>query len=96
MCMYCSMGDHTFKYDPPWSPSDPITPWPHTVPLPISPAPINPWPLEQLKEYLDLLQKVKELEDKIGCPCDPEKPDYLKLLGDRIKHLEKKLAEAAK
>lgn len=42
MCVYCNMGDHFFKYDPPWRP-DSYPKWPDSVPTPIWPAPVNPW-----------------------------------------------------
>ena len=91
MCTYCNMGDHTFKYDPPWRPNDyPI--WPPQVPAPIQPLPqvYPPWPINRLKEYLDLLKEVKEMEDKLGCPCEPSKADYIGLLEKRLKYLKKK------
>lgn len=91
MCVYCNMGDHTFKYDPPWRPRDyPIIP-PY-VPAPVRPfsPDYEPWPVDQLKEYLKLLQEVKEMEDKLGCPCEPNKANYIKLLEERIKFLKQK------
>ncbi len=36
--------------------------------------------------------RVKELEDKLGCPCEPNKADYLDLLRQRIEELEKRVA----
>lgn len=81
MCIYCMMGDWQFRHDPPWY---------EKVPLPYVPAPvippeqIKPWSLDKLREYRDLLKEVKELEDKLGCPCVPNKADYLKILQDRI------------
>lgn len=77
------IGDHTFRYDPPWNP-----PYPQFVPQPLNPIPIQPWGLERLREYYDLLLKVKELEDKLGCPCEPNKADYLGMLRERIAKLE--------
>ncbi len=83
MCVYCNMGDWQFRYDPPfeWD-GNPL------IPKPINP--VIPWDLEKLKEYEKLLRSIKELEDQIGCPCEPNKADYLKLLADRITALEKK------
>jgi BMFP domain-containing protein YqiC len=52
-----------------------------------------PWSLERLKEFEDLLRRVKELEDRLGCPCEPKEADYLALLRQRIEQLEKKAAE---
>ena len=92
MCLYCNMGDHTFRYDPPW-----VVPqtYPY-VPQPVGPAiPVTPWGLDRLREYHDLLKRVKEMEDKLGCPCEPNKADYLKMFEERIAELEKKLAGQA-
>ena len=83
MCVYCNMGDFQFKFDPPFDP----TPWPQ-IPKPIIPPPYIPWPLEKLKEYYELLKRVKELEDQLGCPCEPNKVDYIKILEDKIKELQ--------
>jgi len=86
MCVYCFIGDHTWKYNPPF----PVSPFDYpTVPQPVVPGPITPWPLEQLKEYLEVLKEVKALEDKLGCPCLPNKADYIKMLKDKIAELEK-------
>ena len=112
MCIYCTMGDHVFRHDPPWDPivwpqpSPPYWPMvPNTkpktkkripAPLPTTPsipAPINhdkkivPWDLQRLIEYRDLLREIKELEDKVGCPCEPNKADYLTLFDNRIKEM---------
>lgn len=89
MCMYCSMGDHTFRYDPPWY-VPPSTPY---VPAPVVPT-VHPWDLERLREYYDLLKGIKELEDKLGCPCEPNKADYLTMFKNRIAELEAKEAAA--
>ena len=84
MCTYCNMGDFTFRYDPPWTPHPPIP----SIPAPM--VPVTPWPLEKLQEYYDLLKEVNEMEDKLGCPCEPNKADYLKLFKDRIDKLKRK------
>ena len=89
MCAYCMIGDHTFRHDPPWDywRKEPL-PNP-LVPKPIiDPDTIKPWTLERLKEYRDLLLQVKELEDKVGCPCEPNKADYLKILKERIEQMQ--------
>ena len=91
MCLYCNMGDFTFKYDPPWTPPQQI---PH-VPSPIGPGPYVDWDIQRLREYHDLLKAVKEMEDKLGCPCEPNKADYLKIIKERIDALEAK-EQAAK
>ncbi len=85
MCLYCMIGDWQFRYNPPWNP-----PYHPQIPLPINPAPVNPWPLDQLVEFHEMLRRVKELEDKLGCPCEPNKADYLTILRERIEALEKK------
>lgn len=87
MCTYCMIGDHFFRYDPPWQPAPPL------VPQPIYPLPhYEPWPVDRLKELHDLLDRVKKLEDALGCPCEPAKADYITLIAERITKLE----EAAK
>ena len=50
---------------------------------------MNPWSLDKLTEFYDLLKRVKELEDRLGCPCEPNKADYLGLLRERIEKLER-------
>lgn len=90
MCVYCMIGDHPFRHDPPWKvPADhPAFPY---IPQPVVPMPAKDWPVERLREYLDLLRQVKALEDQIGCPCEPNKADYIKLFEERIAHLEREL-----
>jgi hypothetical protein len=96
MCVYCMIGDHHFRHNPPWErpvqPS-PLYPWHPLLPLPVDPTlPIIPWDIARLKEFEDLLRRVHELEEKLGCPCEPNKADYLTLLRQRIEALEKKAA----
>lgn len=83
MCTYCMMADHTFKFYPPW----PYTPVPF-VPVPVPTAPATPWPLEQLREYYDLLKRIKAMEDQLGLHCQQAKADYLKMFEERISKLE--------
>lgn len=93
MCAYCSMGDTWFRHDQPWNPQ----PLPQYVPAPVTPAG-EPWNLDKLKDYYDLLKRVKALEDELGCPCEPNKADYLKMFEERIAFLEaesKKRIDAA-
>ena len=88
MCTYCNMGDRFSRWDPPydrWYTQNPLIPSPA-----IPPNQINSWPIEKLKEYLDLLRQVKELEDKLGCPCEPNKADYIQLLEKRLIELKRK------
>lgn len=89
MCSYCMMGDHMFRYDPPFPTPNKL------VPQPLPGITRQDWPVERLREYLDLLREVKAMEDSIGCPCpeEREKPDYVKLFEDRIAELERKLAD---
>ncbi len=84
MCVYCMIGDHAWKFDPPWYPSPPL------VPAPMPQVPQKDWPVERLREYLDLLKQVKALEDQIGCPCEPSKADHIGLFEKRIGALENK------
>jgi hypothetical protein len=91
MCVYCMVGDHQFRYNPPWPNKKPYPTSPY-IPAPLIPADqINPWSVERLKEYLELLKQIKALEDQIGCPCEPNKADYIKLFELRIKALEAKI-----
>lgn len=92
VCVYCNCGDHDFHWNPPWHPND-YPKWPPQVPAPNPLTPIVPWGLERLREYEELLRRIKELEDKLGCPCEPNKADYLGLLRQRIEALEKRAAE---
>jgi len=104
MCVYCYCGDHNFKWDPPWNEPltpTPLYPWHPLIPKPSNPqTPITPWPIDRLKEFEDMLRRIKELEDKLGCPCEPNKADYLTLFKQRIealeKEVEKKNAEGSK
>ena len=93
MCVYCFCGDHTFRHDPPWEKPTfptPMQPWHPLIPPPVNPSkPIIPWDIERLKEYRDLLKQIHELEEKIGCECEPNKADYLTLIQLRIDALQK-------
>jgi BMFP domain-containing protein YqiC len=62
------------------------------IPEPIKePLPYNPWPIELLKEYEELLKRIKALEDQLGCEChEVEKPNYIKLVEERISQLEER------
>ena len=95
MCVYCMVGDFYDRY---W-PINPIpTPQPY-YPAPPQPIIIQPVvipdaeELARLKEMKDILERVKELEDKLGCPCDDPaqrgKPDYIKKIQARLEELEK-------
>ena len=96
MCVYCMVGDFTFPNDPPWKPQDePL--WPPQIPKPaIPPTHIIPWDLDKLEKYLDILKQIKALEDQLGCPCEPNKADYIGLIEKRIELLKKELKGAKK
>lgn len=89
------VGDHTWKHNPPWGTPEVNPNWWKISPVtpPIIPPKLN-WTLEQLQEYYSLLKAIKELEDQVGCPCpeDRDKPDYLKIIAERIAY-EKAVAE---
>lgn len=81
------------RYDPAETDVAPYT-WPPYVPQPVAPMPASvQWDLTALKEYLDLLTRVKDLEDKLGCPCESNKADYLKMFEERIAALEVKVGK---
>jgi hypothetical protein len=87
------IGDFEFRHNPPFVPS----PWPNTLPQPLpQPSTWHPWPLEKLKEFQDLLERVKKLEDQLGCPCEPNKADYIGMLKKRIEDLEKLAGEGSR
>lgn len=72
------------------SPLHPSYPY---LPQPLPNAPTVPWDLDKLREYHDLLKRVKELEERVGCPCEPNKADYLKLFEERIAELERRVGK---
>lgn len=93
MCVYCNMGDHAFRFNPPWR----VTPQEQqqfpTIPQPFYPNQIGwTWGIQQLREYYELLKGVRDLEAQVGCPCEPNKADYIKLFEDRIAKLEREAA----
>ncbi len=93
MCVYCMTGDFQFRHNPPWW-VPPETPF---VPRPLIPQPaITDWDLTKLREYLDLLKRIKAMEDQLGCPCEPNKADYIGMFEQRIAELERIAKERAK
>jgi hypothetical protein len=66
----------------PWSPQ-PVQPWPTTPTAPL-------WTQEQLDEAMEILRKVKEMEDALGgCPCeDASKLDFLNEIQARLDRLK--------
>jgi hypothetical protein len=87
------MIDHSFRYDPPWR-QVPGNPWHPNIPDPVVPTLNPPWSQDRLENYLELIRRVKTLEDKMGCECiEPDKPDYIKLVEDRIIQLEERQAK---
>jgi hypothetical protein len=93
MCTYCLLADSMFRHDPPWRPH-PLNPWHPNIPSPVTNT-LNPfWGIDRLKEFQELLERIKKLEDKLGCECvEPAKPDYIKLVEQRIAQLEKRASE---
>jgi hypothetical protein len=98
MCVYCLFADHLHKYIPdgpvPNTPIQPGTPWSPWTPS--SPLPTAPWSREQFDEAMEILRRIKEMEDKLGgCPCeDPSKLDFLKRIEERLDRLEQAKKEA--
>lgn len=95
MCVYCAVGDNFFRHDPPWPNIYPYPSHPQ-IPAPINPAPTVPWGRDRLVELEDILKRIKALEDQLGCPCEPNKADYLALIKERLDQIEKKTTEANK
>lgn len=95
MCVYCNMGDHAFKFHPPFPvpnswPQRELIPQPLVQPIP------QPWELQRLIEYRDLLKEIRDLEAKVGCPCEPNKADYIALFDQQIAEMKKKRDELAR
>lgn len=91
MCCYCMMADWQFRHNPPWNLKD--TP---LIPRPLVPGPVIPWDFQKLAEWYDILRRVKEMEDRLGCPCEPNKADYMALIKQRLDTLERVTAEKSK
>jgi hypothetical protein len=92
------VGDEFFRHNPPWpvGPAYPGYPQHPLLPVPVNPLlPVTPWPLDRLKELEDVMKRLKALEDQIGCPCEPNKADYLALIKERIENLEAEVAKRA-
>jgi hypothetical protein len=89
VCVYCNIGDHAFRHSPPWDEFQQPVPNPY-IPAPAKPVDVVPWPIDRLKEYLEILKEVKRMEDQIGCPCEPNKANYIELFEKRIAALEEK------
>jgi hypothetical protein len=68
----------------PYIPVKPI-PWPQGVPVEL------PWNEESLKLLRDVMQKMKELDEKLGLKdCeDPNKAEWMKEIENRVRKLEK-------
>lgn len=93
MCVYCMIADWIHQYTPdPYypTPSIPISPLPYSPVIPLQPPPQKPWTQEQLDQILDILRRVKEMEDALGgCPCEePGKMDFLKDIQTRLDRIE--------
>jgi len=100
-------ADHLHKYIPdgpltpvPYTPTGPIQPWPPWTPIQPLPQPPAPqpslWTREQYEEAMDILRRIKEMEDRLGgCPCEePGKLDFLKAIEERLTRLEQAQKEA--
>lgn len=100
MCTYCFIADWMHEYT--WGPNPlhiPGTPWSPFGPLKVDPVqPVVPttlpapgWTRKQLDEAVEILRKVKEMEDALGgCPCeDPTKLNFLDEIRSRLDALEK-------
>lgn len=93
MCTYCFCGDSMWRHDPPWRPV-PGNPWHPRIPEPVVPTVNPPWDVNRLKEFQELLERIKKLEDQLDCDCvEPDKPNYIKLVKDRIFQLEQRVAD---
>jgi len=87
MCIYCFIADHQWKYDPLFSiPPTPVHVLPPTLAQTLNPG----WDFVRLSEFYDLLKRVKDLEDQVGCICEPNKADYLGIIKNLLKLLEEK------
>jgi hypothetical protein len=88
MCVYCNIADWAHEWVPgPYTPIPPTPTWP-------TPAPT--WTREQYDQFLDILARVKDMEDKLGgCPCeDASKMDFLKTVKDQLDDSEERRLEA--
>lgn len=93
MCAYCNMGDHAFRYGQPFDTQYLQQQVQQLIPQPVYPGPHVPWDLQRLIEYRDLLKEVRDLEEKLGCPCEPNKADYIALFEQRITELKLRQAQ---
>lgn len=87
-----------WKYDPPF-PQYTIPTVPSILTPLSQPRPLNPgWNAEKLQEYYDLLLKIKELEDRLGCACDGDrgKPDYLGIIKQQLDALQARVDQHLK
>lgn len=96
MCVYCMLADWVHKWVPSPKPSTfPVQPWTPWTPMP-SPTPVTPpveWNRPQYEELIDILAKIKDMEDRLGgCPCeDDSKMDFLREIKERLDLIEGKL-----
>lgn len=69
-------------------------PWHQNIPPPAQPLPdtYKPWEHKRLKEFQEILERIEKIEKQLDCDCvEPEKPDYIKLIKDRLDQLEEKI-----
>lgn len=87
MCVVSMIIDHTRHWNPPILPV-PYIPWPS--PLPSVPA--RKWTIEEMREFLRLIEEAKKVDAKAGLKdCeDPEKAKLLIAIKQSIEFIEGK------
>jgi hypothetical protein len=94
MCVYSVMSDWAHRWIPqpgipPWTPS-PSDPYPY--PEPATPRQVE-WDPQMLKEFRDLLERVKRLDEQGGTkPCleaDERKQDFLADIKEQLDRIER-------
>lgn len=100
MCIVSNVGTFFDKWVPdpkPFAPYTPSIPGDGATPfIPFAPIDLQRQ-LDQARELLQIMRELVEMQEKLGCQCDPahvrNKPDYVRLLEARILLLEQALAE---
>jgi hypothetical protein len=99
MCVYCFIADWMRDYTTPKPLPDtmpitiPVQPWSPWTPAPTPLPGPAPWTQEQYDQAIEILRKVKEMEERLGgCPCeDASKMDFLKEIAERLARIERKI-----
>jgi hypothetical protein len=87
MYTYCNMvGDWSSGVINRYDPSGLVLPSTPYIPAPLVPQPITSWPIEKLIEFIDMLDRIKRLEDQLG----------VAMLKERIAALEEEVANRKK